>query len=465
MIGAAAAAAPTIAVIVADAVGAQRSAIVLSALATSIGAGVVASLALRRVWREANVHLALTARKLDASRAEIVDLPRMIARAFEARDAALGEASRQHDHLRHIIDSLDEPMLVIDQTEEIIFANRAASEFFQIKHERLIGAPAPQAITQGPLLTAVRRALVGGRHTARTDLGTHRGPRIYDVSSAPIAAGNDATGAVLVLRDVTDLARAARMKTDFVANASHELRTPLAAIRAALDTARLAANDDPEQMLRFIDMAPAHLRRLEEMTRDLIDLSRLESPDLHIGAEPLSVLDLCDSLRTLHAEQGAARGVTLQFELTEGVNGFRTDPRLVHLVLKNLIDNALKFCDDDTTVRIVGAIAMGGDTRRRARFEVRDQGVGIPLNQQQRVFERFYQVNAARPGLSAAGNSSKRGTGLGLSIVKHAVSALGGEVGLESVYQEGTTVWFVIPELPMPNDDDSDDTDFEQLHR
>lgn len=463
-IAVAAAATPTIAIIVADAAGADPPMLVLSGLAGTLLAAGIGAIALRRVWREAQAPLTEVARLLDRDPSDIADLPVLVADAFAQRDTAHTELAHQHDQLHHIIESLDEPVLVIDQEETIVFANRSASDFFQIKRERLIGAPAPQAVTQAPLLAAVRRALTGGRHTARADLATHRGPRIYDVSSAPIATGDDASGAVLTLRDVTDLARAARMKTDFVANASHELRTPLAAIRAALDTARLAAEDNPEQMLRFIDMAPAHLRRLEEMTRDLIDLSRLESPDLRLGAEPLALNELCDSLRTLHEEQAQSRGVEIRFEWADSLGGFRTDPRLIHLVLKNLLDNALKFCDEGSTVRVVGAIAMGGDARRRARFEVRDQGVGIPLNQQQRVFERFYQVDAARPGMPA-GSSSKRGTGLGLSIVKHAVGALGGEVGLESVYQQGTTVWFVIPEAATDSPEPSDDADFEQLHR
>jgi two-component system phosphate regulon sensor histidine kinase PhoR len=465
LVVAVAAAMPALAIVVAQSFDATSKTMVLTSLAATLVAVAFGALALRRIWSDVQTPLDQAADLLQSPNAEIDRLARLIEGAFHDRDRLLSDVEHHRDQLLHITESFDEPVLVVTQEETIIFANKSAAEFLQISQERLVGSQSPQSITQAPLLVAIRRALVGGRHRARADLGTHRGARIYNVSSGPIEIGPDENGALLILRDVTDLARAAQMKTDFVANASHELRTPLAAIRAALDTARIAAEENPEQMMRFIDMAPAHLTRLEEMTRDLIDLSRLESPDLKLSGEPLAVNDLCDSLLALLNDHANRRNVTIDIDMAEGVHGFKTDPRLVHLVLKNLLDNAIKFCNEGSSVRLVAAIAMGGDARRRARFEVRDEGVGIPLNQQQRVFERFYQGDGARQG---SGASAKRGTGLGLSIVKHAVTALGGEVGLESVYQHGTTIWFVIPELSMheaPANSDSDDADLKEFER
>jgi len=111
--------------------------------------------------------------------------------------------------------------------------------------------------------------------------------------------------------------------------------------------------------------------------------------------------------------------------------------------VRNLIDNATKYAFEETTIRVQATLVEpDAQGRRVARFAVSDRGVGIPLDQQERVFERFYQVDAARTG-----SPSQRGTGLGLAIVKHASRVLAGAVGLESIWQRGTTVWLQIPDL------------------
>lgn len=445
MIAGAAAATPALAGAVAWAAGASVGAVALAVGVTAAVAGGAAVMLLGRAWRATSDWAAAAADALGVD-APASELAHLIAERLSQLDESRAQAHSQRAKLRTIVDALNDPVLAVDANELIVFANRAAGEFVRSDAARLVGANAEQAITQAAFLSMLRRALRGERAAARVDVSTHRGARIYDATCEPIAMGESARGAVMILRDVTDLARAARMKTDFVANASHELRTPLAAIRAALDTARLAAEDDPKAMLRFIDMAPAHLRRLEELTRDLIDLSRLEEPDLKLNADELSTAELLTTLRELFEQHARERGVTIAYECSEKLERFRTDPRLLLLILKNLIDNAVKFSDEGDVVRVVSEVTVNADGRRRARFEVRDHGIGIPLNQQQRVFERFYQVDAAKLGLPS-GAGARKGTGLGLSIVKHAVSALRGEVGIDSVYQQGTTVWFVIPEI------------------
>ena len=461
------------------------------ALASGASAGVVSGVGFGAAILSALVGVALLQRRERARRArfghaagtlgapftEPEDLAETLARGLREARRTRADADASLRRLRVITDALDEAILAINQAELLLYVNRAACELFQISPERAIGAGVQDVLTQAALLGAVRRGLRGDHPREQVHLTTRVGPRIFEVSSGPIPVGAEDDGAVLILRDVTDLAQAARMKTDFVANASHELRTPLAAIRAALDTARAVAEDDPTLLLRFIDMVPAHLRRLEEMTGDLMDLSRLENPDLRVRAEPLSRLDLREALLSLCADAAKDREGDLLFDLDEALDGFLTDPRLVQLIAKNLVDNALKFCHRGGVVRVSAAVAPGDGAARRARFEVRDSGIGIPLNQQQRVFERFYQVNEARTG-GRSGVRARRGTGLGLSIVKHAVGALDGEVGLESVYHEGTTVWFVIPEgrptddhdprsdhRSEPRSDASEDADLEQFER
>jgi len=439
-----AAAAPTLALATLWAIGVSGGALVgLTALAAVLAGAVFGRAALIGRRR-------LATPILDAGRdvgIEDADAGRILGRLrheLHALRASLADADDRFELRSAVIEALDAPILALAPDGRVLLANSAACAFLRIDRPRLIGSAIGEVIAQPPILAAARAALAGEPLRHRLDLSTHAGPRVYDVSAGPVrfGAGPDA-GALLILRDVTRLARAAQMKTDFVANASHELRTPLAAIRAALDTA-LAADDDPELLKKFVGMAPTHMRRLEELTRDLIDLSRLEGPEPVRRVERLAAAEMVQSLRALHGDAARERDVSIEFDLAPEVDGFLTDPRLVHLVLKNLLDNALKFCREGSTVRVCGAVdGEARDGPRRARFEVRDRGVGVPLDEQHRVFERFYQVDPARTGAGGA----RRGTGLGLSIVKHAAAALGGEAGLESVYGEGTTVWLEIPEL------------------
>jgi two-component system phosphate regulon sensor histidine kinase PhoR len=250
-------------------------------------------------------------------------------------------------------------------------------------------------------------------------------------------AEHPAVGRMVVLTDITELTRAMRMKTDFVANASHELRTPLAAIRAAVETL-LHANlkEDAAAVRRFLKAIERQSGRLEAMVTDLLDLSRLESPVTQFEPQPLHIQRELDEVHTRFAARLESKKLHWEAHALNGTSStVVAHPHLLRIVLDNLVDNAVKFTDPGGHVRVACASGPGWTS-----FEVADDGCGIPESEQQRVFERFYQVERARSG-------NERGTGLGLSIVRHAVAAMKGTVRLESAPQEGTRV---IVEIPQP---------------
>jgi signal transduction histidine kinase len=235
---------------------------------------------------------------------------------------------------------------------------------------------------------------------------------------------------------------------------------------------------------RALHLAGSNLDRLEDMTRDLLDLSRLETPGTLVRVSRIDVRAAVEEAASPFEGARTARRVGLSIEVAPAARTADTDPRLLQEILRNLIDNAGRFAHEGTTVRVVaeaaaagadggahgrsgqGAVARmpdlgeassegrgsaggpsgpssqsllrSGVPRATLRLKVIDRGIGIPLDQQARIFERFYQVDPARSG-------KRRGTGLGLSIVKHAARALGGSVDVESVWGEGTTM---IVELP-----------------
>lgn len=363
------------------------------------------------------------------------------------RSRRLKELAKKSRNLEALIHALDEPVLATDDQERVLLCNRAAEELFNAAPGQLLGRPIAALFTHDQVRAMHGAARRGETHRGRVRLTTAAGTRVFQVSAAPVpvAWGEGVFGAVLLLRDVTELDRAVQVKSDFVANASHELRTPVSAIAGAVETLLEGAADDPEMRQRLLGMVRNHAVRLEEMIRDLLDLSRLESPELDIRIEPVDLAEVEATLRSMFEEVCRARRLELVVQFAPDLDGLQTDRRLLLVVLRNLVENATKFAYEGTRVVVSGRWVERGGGERWARFEVIDRGVGIPIDLRERVFERYFQVDAARTG-----GATRRGTGLGLAIVKHAVKALGGEVGLESVWKEGTRVWVEVPEAPEP---------------
>lgn len=453
------------------AIGALVYAGVMGARAGLAAQAALGAIALVSAWR---------ACRRDA--AEIARLRGGLAEAGLRLESQVREVAKKSRNLEALIAAMDEPLLATGQDERVLLCNRSAEAVLGVgggggggeksgsSGTTLVGRRIDEVLTSAEALEMHAAAKDGRVRRARVPLVTPLGRRIFQVSAAPVpvAWGQGVFGAVVVLRDVTELDQAVQVKTELVANASHELRTPVAAIRAAAETLGPAIDEDPAMARRAAGMIAAHAGRLEELLRDLLDLSRLESPDAIVSIEAVGLRDLERGLAGLFEEVCRVRGLRLVFEFDEvlaaleagdgGEAAIRTDRKLLMLILRNLIENATKFAFEGTEVRVRACLLAhdvesgrgGGRDGVRGgvggggvvRWEVIDRGTGIPLNQQERVFERFYQVDGARTGTGA---SSARGSGLGLAIVKHAARTLGGRVGLASVWGQGTTVWAEVP--------------------
>jgi len=363
--------------------------------------------------------------------------------AIEVRRWAEGLRA-QVGSLAAVLDALDEPVLAVNTDGVVVTANREAERLVPRGAGGAVGVPFEHLVPDEQAATAVRRAIGGEASRTQTRLLMPEGPRILEISAEPLPGapgGPGAPVAVAVLRDVTEQATALQLKTDFVANASHELRTPLASIKTAAETLADLGGESPELRARLVSMISSNAERLEELTRDLLDLSSLESAEQPCTPERIDVSRVARELHDLFETACAQRRLALQFEIDPRLSSVWADGRLLRLVLRNLIDNAVKFAYEGTTIRVCGTVfGTGEGGRAGARFEVIDRGIGIPLAQQQRIFERFYQVDSARTGLPR-----RRGTGLGLAIVKHGLRALGGTIQVRSVWQQGTTMTVELP--------------------
>jgi len=359
---------------------------------------------------------------------------------------------RQRRMLQGLIEQLGEGVIVARDDGRIALVNPTAIQLLQI----VVPADGPAALLDRPVEACIRqhivqKLLLGTQSTADPETGTGsarftvEGPQgtihlLARASQLDLAAEGVETGAahgrVVVLTDITEIERTVQLRTDFVANASHELRTPLAAIRGAVETLlTLDLAREADAAASFLQKIDRHSARLQQMVADLLDLSRLESPTERFEPEPLDVQHVGQELHHRFADALERKGLRWEFVVaSDGVRTVHANPHLLRLVLDNLVDNAIKFTEPGGTVGLRITPAAGG-----AVFEVYDTGCGIPEEDQQRVFERFYQVERARSG-------PDRGTGLGLSIVRHAVGAMGGTVALTSRLGVGTRVSVTVPD-------------------
>ena len=221
------------------------------------------------------------------------------------------------------------------------------------------------------------------------------------------------------------------VRSEFAANVSHELKTPLTSIKGFTDMLNSGMVADPADQKRFISMIGVEVDRLIELINDVLKISELESVVIPQHDDRAQVLAVARQAQEFLAPAAEQAGVTLA--VTGGDETVAVHPNRLRELLSNLVENGIKYNEPGGTVTV--DVSRDGD---RVVIAVRDTGIGIPREDQERVFERFYRVDKGR-------NRKTGGTGLGLSIVKHIVLLYGGEIRLDSQVGKGSTITVVFP--------------------
>jgi two-component system phosphate regulon sensor histidine kinase PhoR len=238
---------------------------------------------------------------------------------------------------------------------------------------------------------------------------------------------------VLVLHDISELRRLERVRRDFVANVSHEFKTPLTAIQGFAETLLGGALEEPQNSRRFLGIIRDHAARLARLTDDLLELSQAEAGRLELEMQPLSVSGLIEACLDTTRLKGREKNLTLAADCPSDLPLVRGDQARLREALQNLLDNAVQYTPPGGRVTVRAARVDG-----QVSIAVTDTGIGIPQADQERIFERFYRVDAAR-------SREVGGTGLGLSIAKHLVEAHGGRIRVESEVGRGSTFTLLLP--------------------
>ncbi len=362
-----------------------------------------------------------------------------IATTLNARTSAdrsrIGRLEDALDRDRAIFGSMEEGVVILDRDGRIRLVNAAARRLLctgegDLKQRLLVEATACHEV-----VVAVSEALDNDERTLRevrvqSDGGAES---VIHLSAVPLGEpGSRSWGCVVVLHDLTEIRRLEAMRRDFVANVSHELKTPLTAMKGYLE-AILDDDDMPAEIRhRFLTKARNNTDRLAAIVSDLLALARIQGGDT-VDFEMLDVRNVVETCARDLRNTAEVRDIAITTHVVGEGFEMQGDESALMTAVRNLIDNAIKYSHDSSEVR--ATVTRSGDD---ILIDVSDEGQGIPMHEQERIFERFYRVDKNR-------SRELGGTGLGLSIVKNAVQAHRGEVSVTSRHGRGSTFTIRLP--------------------
>ena len=345
---------------------------------------------------------------------ELGDIGRSLDRLADELTERIASLRAQENRLGTMLNAMVEAVFVTDSLGRIVLTNTALD---RIAETSAMGKSPSEVLRSDALEAAVRSARHGDAVAADLNLEAGGRSRIYTAVIAPLP---ERGGVVGVLHDVTRQKLADRVRRDFVANASHELRTPLTAIRGFAETLKAGAIRDPDSAERFVDVILRHTLRLQALVNDLVALSRAESPEQEYELAPVDLADAVRDVVSGLAAQADRRTLDVRIDLASGLPDVVANPRALDQVLVNLVDNAIKYTPEGGRIDVRASVDSDAVT-----LDIENTGPGIPADQLERIFERFYRVDAGR-------SREMGGTGLGLSIVRHLVARMGGEIQAQS---------------------------------
>ena len=332
----------------------------------------------------------------------------------------MDELSRRMREFSAMTENMSEGFLLSDLRGHVLTENHSASMLLPTDADNIAKC------SQRELCQAAQQALTG----QRCERLLQQGERTLSVIASPVLESGQVTGAVVLTLDVTEREQREKLRREFSANVSHELKTPLTSISgfAELMSQGLVP---PDKVREFSLDIQKECTRLTNLVEDIIDLSRLEEGGGDMTWEDIDLYTLCDDVLQSLEPVAKRQAVTLRLA------GESLQVRGVYQVLRemiyNLCDNAIKYNRSGGSVTVTVARSAG-----RASVAVADTGIGIPYEDQSRVFERFYRVDKSH-------SRAIGGTGLGLSIVKHAAALHGAEIKLQSQPEDGTVITVLFP--------------------
>ena len=373
------------------------------------------------------------------SRNELGQLSRNFNLMADRVQEQIDKISEEQRRSETILTKMGEGVLLVNGVSEITYANPTAISMLELP-DVYIG----KALIEINRIPELQALLKKAEQTetvafAEIQLGNLREPEA-EVTVVPVSAGQEY---IIVIHDVTKERQLERIRADFVANVSHELRTPLTTIRGYAET--LLGEDSVRTKTgeQFLVKILNHSARLSRLVSVLLELSRLELGEVELKRSPCSLNTFYEPILDVFEPLLEESGLVLKWEIPEEFPKVNVDQQLFMQIFVNLIDNAIKYTPDGGTITVsaeadTSEIIGPNITSEEIIVHVKDTGIGIPMESQPRVFERFYRVDKGRA-------QEMGGTGLGLAIVKHIVLRHNGRIWLDSVLGQGSVFHVAVP--------------------
>ena len=353
------------------------------------------------------------------------------------------EAERQR--LDSVLSNMSEGVIATNRRGELDIANNMASQMLHLSRSELAGKN---------ILTLLEleedynlRDLVDRKEDITIRIESEEALTILRASFSMIQADSGyISGIVCVLRDVTEEERIEEERKEFVSNVSHELRTPLTSMRSYIEALIDGAWKDPELAPRFLDVAQSETDRMIRMIQDLLHLSRIDSGKSELQKELIDLTALFTNVLTrfdmlLESEEYCNNNYTIKRNLLDEAIFVDIDPDRIVQVLDNVMNNAIKYSPEGGTITCTMAIKGS-----QVIITIKDEGIGIPAEDLDHIFDRFYRVDRAR-------SRAMGGTGLGLAISREVIEQHDGEIWAESIERDGTTFYIALPYIPYEEEE------------
>jgi len=348
----------------------------------------------------------------------------------EERKNAEMERDKTTTILRNFVDGL----LLIEQ-DKVSFLNVKAREFFGLTESEGIGKSITE-LAYHPTLSQLVKILKQEKMSPKRVTLKLSGDTVISVSAAPVVHREQEIGLMIILHDITRERLIERMKTEFVSIAAHQLRTPLSAVKWIL---RMILDGDlgevPKSQAEFLEKTYQSNERMIKLVNDLLNVTRIEEGRFLHSSKPEDIIKIIEKAIAPLGEIATRKKLLFEYSAPKDkVPKIKVDAEKVALAVQNLVDNAIRYTKKGS---IKVAIEFQKD-KNMFLFSVADTGIGIPENQQKRVFNRFFRS-------STAVKTETEGTGLGLFIAKNVVEAHGGKIWFKTAENKGSTFFFTLP--------------------
>lgn len=369
---------------------------------------------------------------------------KQLTEALNVMALKLNESFKQITHergeLKAALSSMSEGVMLISSNGKVILVNNALREMFKIK-EDLVEKRYWEIIRNRELNELIENVLSTDKESKKEIAFLYPTEKHYLANVIPLDSPEKEL--IVVIFDVTDFKSLEKIKADFIANVSHELRTPLTAIKGYTETLQEESYESPDEKKHFLNIINRHTDRLINIVSDLLVLSEIESKEsssretLVSDFEKVDIREIISSSYDSLKSKITEKNLQVTLNLNEDIPLTMGNRFLLEQMFINLVDNAIKYTPEGGTI---GANASNQDSS--IIIEIFDTGMGIPKENLQRIFERFFRVDKIR-------SRQLGGTGLGLSIVKHIAIIHRGKIDVESELGKGSKFIITFPFRPI----------------